>query len=336
MKKLLIVLSVMVGLASCNGGKSFKINVNLENSNGKTVYLQRYCADVMKTLDSVVAKDNIAIFKIEKSDNLDAFHIMMKGWRRPVVFFSDNQDVTITGDYQKANEIKVMASESQKKLEDFETKINKIEDEQELYYSALRFVKENIENAMAPYVLYRYKWIFPYEDLNELYKSIPSEVQSGYKYLVVKYIKDIQRTQPGNPYINFTQKDVNGNDFTMSSVIGKSKIIILDFWASWCPDCRKENPNIVAIYNEFKDKGLDIVSVSLDTDEAAWKKGIADDKLTWANHVSDLQGWKNSVAAEYSIAFIPQNLILDKDGNILEKNLNSEKLKDFVSKALTR
>ena len=334
MKKLLIVLSVMVGLASCNGGKSFKIKVNLENSNGKTVYLQRYHADVMQTLDSVVAKNNIAVFKINKSDNLDALHIMMKGWRRPLAFFSDNQDVMIIGDCQKTGGIKIIASESQKKLEDFETEIDKIEDEQKLYYAAMRFVKENIENATGPYVLYRYKWAFSYEDLNKLYESIPSEVQSGYKYLVVKYIKDLQRTQTGNSYIDFTQKDVNGNDFTMSSVIGKSKIIILDFWASWCPDCRKENPNIVAIYNEFKNKGLDIVSVSLDTDETAWKKGIADDKLTWTNHVSDLQGWKNSVAAEYCIAFIPQNLILDKNGIILEKNLTGAKLKDFISKAL--
>lgn len=334
MKKLLVILSVMVGLASCNGGKSFKINVNLDNSNGKTVYLQRYVGDVLKTLDSVVAKDNIAVFKVKKSDNLDALHIMINGWRRPVVFFADNQDVTITGDYQKAGAIKILASENQKNLEEFETTINKIEDEQELFYTAMRFVKENIENTMAPYVLYRYKWAFPYEDMKKLYESISPDMQSGYKYAVLKYIKDLQRVQPGNPYINFTQKDVNGNDFTMSSVIGKSKVIILDFWASWCPDCRKENPNMVALYNEFKDRGLDIVSVSLDTDEAAWKKAIEDDKLSWPIHVSDLQGWKNSVAAEYCIAFIPQNIVLDNNGNILEKNLSYDKLREVASRAL--
>ena len=120
----------------------------------------------------------------------------------------------------------------------------------------------------------------------------------------------------------------------MSEFIGKAKIIILDFWASWCPDCRKENPNLVEVYKEFKDKGLDIVSVSLDTDAEAWKKAVADDNLTWKNHVSDLKGWKNAVAEQYTIAFIPQNLVLDANGIILEKNLSGDKLRELVSSNL--
>ena len=146
-------------------------------------------------------------------------------------------------------------------------------------------------------------------------------MKSGYKALVVEYMNGLKRTQVGMPYIDFTQKGVNGDDFTLSNLVGTSKIIILDFWASWCPDCRKENPGLVEVYNEFKDKGLDIVSVSLDNNADAWKKGIADDNLSWKNHVSDLKGWNNNAAALYTIAYIPQNLIIDKNGIIIKKNV---------------
>ena len=331
MKKLLIAIMVMISVTSCN---SFKINVNLENSNGKTVYLQRYDGEKMSNMDSVVAKDNKAVFKVKKSENLDALCIMVNGWRRPLTFFADNQDVTITGDYQNYNGINVLASESQEKLNTFMAEVNNIEDEQEIHYFVLDFAKQNIDNPIAPYAIYRYKWAFSLNDLENLYEAMPADMHSAYKELVVGYIKGLQLTEVGMPYIDFTQKDVNGEDFTLSSVIGKSKVVILDFWASWCPDCRKENPGLVAIYNEFKDKGLDIVSVSFDTNEEAWKKAIADDNLSWKNHVSDLKGWSNATADLYTIAYIPQNIIIDEDGIIIKKNVPSERLKELLSSLL--
>ena len=127
MKKLFIAIMVMMVVTSCN---SFKINVNLENSNGKTVYLQRYDGEKMNNMDSVVAKDNQAVFKVKKSENTDAFCLMVNGWRRPLTFFADNQDVTIKGDYQNYNGIDVLASESQEKLNIFMKEANSIEDEQ--------------------------------------------------------------------------------------------------------------------------------------------------------------------------------------------------------------
>lgn len=334
MKKSLIAFLVMMVLTSCIGCKSFKINVNLENSTGKTVYLSRYENGGIKTVDSVVAKNNNAVFKVKQNEDNDAFMVKVDGWRRPVTFFADNQDVTITGDCQKYNGINVKASESQEKLNLFFTEINKFESEEQIYSSAMEFVKMNIENAVGPYVLYRYKWAFQLNDLEKLYDAMPETMQSGYKNEVKKYIEGLKKTLPGQPYIDFKQKDVNGNDFVMSYFIGKSKAVILDFWASWCPDCRKANPELVAIYNEFKDKGLDIVSVSLDTDEAAWKKAIADDNLSWENHVSDLKGWDNAAAGMYMVAFIPQNIIIDCNGTIIEKNLEGDKLRECISSLL--
>ena len=235
MKKVFFALFVVVLMTSCN---KFKINVNLENSDGKTVYLERYVGTEMNILDSVVAKDKNVVFKVKANDNLDPYCIMMKGWRRPLTFFADNQDVTITGDCQKYNGINVLASESQEKLNKFTNEVNGIEDEQEIHYCVLDFVKQNIDNPLAPYVMYRYKWTFSLVDLYQLMEVMPADMQSAYKDLVVDYIKGLEMTEVGKPFIPFVQKDVNGEDFNMKNIIGESKIIILDFWASWCPDCR--------------------------------------------------------------------------------------------------
>ena len=331
MRKLFVAFFVIIAMTSCN---SFKINVNLDNSSGKTVSLQKYEGAELQTLNSAVAENNKLVFKVKKSDNLDAYHIMMDGWRRPLPFFAENQNVTIIGDYQKYNGIIVEASEMQKKLDEFVSNANQIEDEKELHYFVLDFMKQNNDNPLGVYVMYRYKWAFSEIEMKNYLDCVPADLQSGYKDLVVKYIKALQRTNPGQQYIDFTQKDVNGNDFTMSKFIGDAKVIILDFWASWCPDCRKENPGLVAVYNKFKNKGLDIVSVSLDTNEEAWKNAIEKDNLSWKNHVSDLKGWNNAIASEYTIAFIPQNLILDQTGRIIEKNMPMEKMEDFLASIL--
>lgn len=330
MKKLFLALLVMVSMVSCN---SFKINVNLENSNGKTVYLQRYDGEKLVVLDSVVAKNNKSVFRVQRSENLDAFSLMMKGWRRSLTFFADNQDVEITGDYQKYNGINVLASESQAKLNKFLAEVNEIEDEQEIHYFVLDFVKQNIDNPLSPYVLYRYKWSFNIEDFKHLISVMPENMKSGYKCLVMNYMDGLTRTSAGQPYIDFTQQTVDGNNFTLSEIIGRH-VIVLDFWASWCPDCRKANPELVKIYNQFKDRGLEIVSISLDTDAKAWKKAIEDDNLAWKLHVSDLKGWNNSVAELYNIAYIPQNLIIGIDGRIVEKNLQEDKMIDVLENLL--
>ncbi|MCC6279471.1 MAG: TlpA family protein disulfide reductase, partial [Saprospiraceae bacterium] len=105
----------------------------------------------------------------------------------------------------------------------------------------------------------------------------------------------------------------------------RGKIVLIDFWASWCGPCRRENPNVVANYNKYKDKGFDILGVSLDREPNAWKKAIKDDGLPW-HHISDLKGWQSSHAAQYSVTSIPQTVLVDKDGKILARNIRGEQL----------
>jgi peroxiredoxin len=124
--------------------------------------------------------------------------------------------------------------------------------------------------------------------------------------------------------------DPSGNRIKLSSLHGH--IVLLDFWASWCGPCRRENPNVVKVYNQFKDKGFVIYSVSLDNDKNAWQKAIKDDGLSWPDHVSDLQGWQSPVAAQYGVNAIPQNFLLDQSGKIVAMSLRGDDLQDQLQK----
>jgi peroxiredoxin len=131
---------------------------------------------------------------------------------------------------------------------------------------------------------------------------------------------------------DFTLNDVNGNPVSLSSKIG-SKLLLVDFWAAWCGPCRRENPNVVKVYNEFNKKGFDIFGVSLDQTKDAWIKAIADDKLTWT-HVSDLQYWSSAAARLYAVNSIPANFLLDETGTIIARNLRGEDLYNKVKEIL--
>ncbi|MDB5210055.1 MAG: Peroxiredoxin [Sediminibacterium sp.] len=137
----------------------------------------------------------------------------------------------------------------------------------------------------------------------------------------------------GKPAPDFTQNDTLGKPVSLKDFRGK--YVLLDFWASWCVPCRKENPNVVKAYNAYKDKNFTVLSVSLDQPgkKAAWLKAIHDDQLTWT-HVSDLKFWGNAVVTLYDINAVPANFLISPDGIILARNVKGEELEKLLSKTL--
>lgn len=134
-------------------------------------------------------------------------------------------------------------------------------------------------------------------------------VERGYQ------IENIQGTNP------------NGESIELKSI--KNKYVLIDFWASWCAPCRKLNPELVALYRNHNSQ-LEIFSISLDTDIDVWKNAIAKDQLTWPFHISELKGWEGQLNKTYQVESIPANILVDKNGVIVGKNLSAKEIIAFL------
>lgn len=147
------------------------------------------------------------------------------------------------------------------------------------------------------------------------------------------FIKKMSVVGVGKLAPDFTVKTPEGQDISLYSIKGKLKLV--DVWASWCGPCRAENPNVVKVYEKYKDKGLEIFSVSLDEKADAWIAAIAKDNLTW-KHGSDLKGWESEVCRLYYIEGVPFTVLLDENNVIIAKNLRGEKLEQKISELLDK
>jgi thiol-disulfide isomerase/thioredoxin len=153
----------------------------------------------------------------------------------------------------------------------------------------------------------------------------PEETPNN-KAMLSMYINQVKAQFLEVPAPEIAQTDTSGKMLKLSEM--KGKVVLVDFWASWCGPCRRENPNVVRLYNKYKTKGFDILSVSLDQDRDRWIKAINDDGLLWPSHVSDLKFWQNEAAKTYGVQSIPSTILVDKDGVIIARNLRGEQLEN--------
>jgi thiol-disulfide isomerase/thioredoxin len=136
----------------------------------------------------------------------------------------------------------------------------------------------------------------------------------------------------GTAIPEITGLNPDGKSISLSSLRGK--VVLIDFWASWCGPCRAENPNVVNVYNKYKDKGFDVFSYSLDDNKAKWADAIKKDGLIWPAHASQLKGWDSDICEQFNITSIPTNYLIDRNGNVIAFNLHGGALEQILQKVL--
>lgn len=227
---------------------------------------------------------------------------------------------------------------------EFEQKRAEAQEKYKSYEEAQKdYVKTFIDgnkNGVVPVFasLYAANFISPESDFDWFFGLLsrfkdehPTSKYTAWFTQFVEPYSNLAALQPGKPAPDFKLPTPEGDSISLSDYRGK--YVLVDFWASWCGPCRQENPNIVKMYNRFKDKNFEILGVSLDKERAGWVKAIADDQLTW-KQVSDLKFWDSMVTGLYAIQSIPATLLVDPDGNIVARNLRGPELEEKIASLL--
>ena len=357
------VLVLGIALFACSQQKGFKIEVNLEGAEGKVVLEERKDG-AWVGVDTADVVDGVAVLEGEV-ETPGAYYLSVLGQRAKALIFVENAKMQVTGKADSINFAEVTGSAAHAEYAELNSELKKISDEYMALYQEARaasaagdtakaedlmakveemyestntiqegFVKDHPASYVTPIILNNIQYGKEPETLDSMINALDPKIQQVQLVVDMKeQVEKMKKVSVGKVAPDFTQNDPEGNPVKFSDVYSQNELTLLDFWASWCGPCRQENPNVVAVYNDFKDKGFTVFGVSLDRDKDAWLKGIADDGLTWT-HVSDLEYWNNAVAQEYAIRSIPQSLLVDKTGKIVAKNKRGDELREAVQEFL--
>jgi len=274
---------------------------------------------------NLAAKDSIRYAKLSGGELVKSFEQLTKVTRplddkliRGLLVYKEMPE----GPEKKAYLTKVMAGFDDYRLKKREA-IQQFLIQNPDSYISLYFLDKN-----SPKQLLNYEATYPfYNKLSAKVRETPLGKELGARLLSVK------GKLTGEDFKDFVSTTPEGKELSLKDVVTKNKYTLVDFWASWCGPCRKENPNVVKTYQAFKDKGFTVLSVSLDDDGKKWKDAIQKDGMPWY-HVSALKGWKEPAAQLYNIRAIPQNVLVDAKGKIVATNLREETLFNKIQSLL--
>lgn len=270
-------------------------------------------------------------------------------------FFAEAGNIRISGTADSLNQLKIEGSKTHDESVDFSTSLKDLTDEETEIYKmrtaagkglrltldeklksirvrkterAYQYVSQHPKSAFSLQLIIDRLPSGDYSDLVNMFEKLDPEAKftaAGKRIALTLPI--IRRSELGTEIMSFSQKDTNGRIISITDFRGK--YVLIDFWASWCGPCRKENPNVLKAYNRYKNQNFTVVGLSLDDKEINWKKAIKDDQMPWPQ-LSDLRGWENEVAAYYDIVSIPRTFLIDPQGRIIGKDLRGDALNKML------
>ncbi len=367
MKKIIKILALAVIFAACNDRTKFILKGEIKNTGSeKKVLLFKVVNNGWKLVDSTILSENGKFKFTDESPEANLYKVYFS--QNEYVFFAKNGDVLkLKNDLaDSTHAYKVTGNDDNDKLMEFKTlkakesvKINSIRAEIDRRVAANPDKRDDISNELMPIYLkeksvleskivkfaldnpkslagfYAINWIDPMDNESSLIKYakiIDPELKKN--KLVADFVDKITKLisiQIGQTAPDFTINDLNGKPVSLKDFRGK--YLLIDFWASWCAPCRKENPNVVKAYRKFKNKNFTILGISLDKDKTDWQKAIKQDSLTW-NHVSELAGFEGPTVSLYQVEGIPSSFLIDPHGKIIARNLRDKELQKFLDKTL--
>ena len=326
MKRLAVTALVALTLASCQETpKGYVINGEVAGMPEGKIYLKSFRNKMFFDVDTAEVKDGKFTFKGEVDQPL-LFGLATENMDYPVQLFVENT----TMDVKIGDDGETITVQNSPVNTVFQENADKVFEDG---YDIDSLIAKYPDSPAAAFYLYRYfTYQLPLDDLKAT-RARSSLALGDCPYVkdLDGIIKQLENVQIGKTAPEFSLPDTAGVSVSLSDFRGK--YVLLDFWASWCPPCRRENPNVVKAFNEYKDKNFTIIGISLDKDKSKWLKAIADDNLTWT-HLSDLKYWDSEIPALYGVRGIPANVLLDPDGVIIAKNITGEdlhqKLKEVI------
>ena len=355
-------MAALLFFCGCNKTKQFTVTLNLDNADQQSVYLCKATDGNPVCIDTAIFAGNQAVLTAPADDPQTLYSVGFKGLADfgYFTFFTENQNTTISGDYNDLQHwtvkgcpnMNILNDFRQQSFKEYEEPVVALQDQIMEAYRAgdtvavnekydqfsilmedynsnqMDFVRAHSDSYIGHYMLNEIKSDIEFDKVKELYGGFTAE--SMYSKRVKEYIEKQEKVEVGAPFIDFTLKTAEGEEINLEKVINSNRLVLVDFWASWCGPCRGENPYVKAAYEKYHADGLEIIGVSVDNDEAAWLKAVADDGMNWIQ-VRDVD---NSVATNYLIQFIPSNFLYDSNGVMIAKGLRGEALEAKLAEVL--